>query len=141
MALKFSESLRDVLKARNISPAEFSDLSGIGRSSISQYLNGKNIPTDDRIKEITEVLDLPEEYFKGTISRKRKSYGEGKIRRLSLNQTARLMGVSNIALANGIKAGEFPWAYAMKGKGDKMVYFINAEKFAEKEGISLEALT
>ena len=138
MANKFGERLKDVLKAKNISQTEFSELSGIGKSSICQYLAGKNVPSDERIKEITDVLELPEDYFKGTASRIRKEYGQGSIKRLSLNETAHLMGISNVALANGIKAGIFPWAYAMQGRGKKHVYFINAEKFSEIEGISLE---
>lgn len=140
MAAKFGERLKDVLKARNISQKEFSKMSGIGQSAICQYLAGKNTPSDERIEEITKVLELPEDYFKGTTSRSRKEYGQGAIKRLSLNETAHLMGISNIALANGIKAGVFPWAYAMQGKGNKQVYFINAAKFSETEGISLEGL-
>lgn len=82
-------------------------------------------------------LDLPEDYFKGRAPRTRKPYGKGNIRRLSLNETAHLMGISNVVLANGIKAGTFPWAYAIQGRGTRYVYFINAEKFSEIEGIPL----
>lgn len=137
MSAKFGEMLRDILKAKNISQTEFSNLSGIGTSSISQYISGKNVPSDERIKDITEALKLPEDYFKGRTPRTRKPYGKGNIRRLSLNETAHLMGISNVALANGIKAGTFPWAYAMQGKGTRYIYFINAEKFSEIEGIPL----
>ena len=34
MSAKFGEMLRDILKAKNISQTEFSNLSGIGASSI-----------------------------------------------------------------------------------------------------------
>lgn len=55
MSAKFGEMLRDILKAKNISQTEFSNLSGIGASSISQYISGKNVPSDERIKDITEA--------------------------------------------------------------------------------------
>lgn len=58
MSAKFGEMLRDVLKAKNISQTEFSNLSGIGTSSISQYISGKNVPSDERIKDITEACKI-----------------------------------------------------------------------------------
>ena len=37
----------------------------------------------------------------------------------------------------GLRQGVFPWGYAIKTSENHWVYFINAKKFAEIEGIAV----
>ena len=61
--MTFAEKLREVMKEQNISQSDLSRLTKIGRSSISQYLSDRNIPTPQRQEEIAVALKLPEDYF------------------------------------------------------------------------------
>ena len=46
--MKFADKLQSLMTERGISQAKLSELTGIGKSSISQYLSGKNQPTVQR---------------------------------------------------------------------------------------------
>ena len=45
--MTFSQKLKYILSEQNISQAELSRLTGINKSSICQYLSGKNIPSKE----------------------------------------------------------------------------------------------
>ena len=62
--MSFAEKLKNLMKELDISQSKLSDLTGIGKSSISQYLSGKNEPSDARKKEIALALGVQEDYFK-----------------------------------------------------------------------------
>jgi len=55
----FSETLKQAMVERNINQKELSILSGIGKSSISQYLSGKNVPNMKAMKALADALDIP----------------------------------------------------------------------------------
>lgn len=61
--MTFAERLKEVMKEQNLSQSDLSHLTGIGRSSISQYLSGRNIPTLQRQENIAIALNLPADYF------------------------------------------------------------------------------
>lgn len=132
----FAEELKQAMTAADITQAELSKRTGIGRPSISQYLSGKNEPTDARKRQIAKALGLPPDYFiMGTEEAPEKPvYG---VRRITVKEAARLMHMHHTTLENGLKQGLFPWGYAIKGTGTKYTYYINAEKFAAAEGLQL----
>ena len=134
----FSERLKKAMQELGLSQAQLSKMTGIGRSSISQYISGKNVPTEARQAEIAAALGLAEDYFSDdTVIAAPIASGGGIIPRLTLTETAKLMGMSKSALSNGLQDGVFPWGYAVRGRGEKYVYFINAKRFAEVEGIAI----
>lgn len=48
LKMSFSERLKQAMVERNMTQAELSALTGIGKSSISQYVSGKNEPNEIR---------------------------------------------------------------------------------------------
>jgi len=54
----FDEKLKQVMYDLKISQAQLVGLAGIGKSSISQYLSGKNIPTEARQRDIAVLLGI-----------------------------------------------------------------------------------
>ena len=54
----FADNMRKQMAAHGITQSELSKITGIGRSSISQYLSGKNEPTAERKIVIAEALSL-----------------------------------------------------------------------------------
>lgn len=135
----FKDRLQQAMQDLGISQAQISKITGINRSSISQYVSGKNVPTESRQAEIATALGLPLDYFSCEETRAAVNAisGNGIIPRLTVTETAKLMGLSKKALSNGLQDGAFPWGYAVRGRGEKYVYFINAKRFAEIEGIAI----
>lgn len=124
--MSFADRLKQVLADKNISQADLVVLTGIGKSSISQYISGKNVPSTERQKEIAIALRCPADYFDEPISDKR----------LTVQQTARLMGVSTKFVGLGLQQGVLPFGYAVK-TSSQWSYFISAVKFTEHTGIEV----
>jgi len=56
-ATNFSKRLKERMKAKDISQTHLASMIGKGKSSVSQYLSGKNIPHKAVQLKIAEVLD------------------------------------------------------------------------------------
>lgn len=131
--MSFAEKLKNLMKELDISQSKLSDLTGIGKSSISQYLSGKNEPSDARKKEIALALGVQEDYFKqfeaaATISR-------NACVNVPVPLAAKLMGKSKEWIMQGLRDGIFPWGYGVKLKN--WSYFISSVKFTEYTGIEV----
>ena len=61
--MTFSEKLKNLMTELGLSQSKLSSLTGIGKSSISQYLSGKNEPSKGRKKEIARALGVQDDYF------------------------------------------------------------------------------
>ena len=135
--MNFSEMLKKVMQDLNINQKQLSGLTGIGKSSISQYLSGKNIPTEERQKDIAVSLGLPENYFIQEIP-DIVSYIKSRKHRIPsilVEDAAWMLGMSSETVRKGLIQGEFGWGYAIKTSANRWTYFINAKRFAEIEGI------
>lgn len=62
---EFSKRLNLALKERNMSASELSKRTGIGRSSISEWLNGKYEAKQDKVYLMANVLDVDEGWLIG----------------------------------------------------------------------------
>lgn len=131
--MRFADKLRSLMNELNITQAQLSDLTGIGRPSISQYLSGKNEPSKARRYEIASALGVQEDYFERFLP------PSANIRNDCVNVpitlAARLMGKSIQFVAKGLQDGVFPWGYAVKMKD--WSYFISSVKFTEYTGIKV----
>lgn len=128
----FKDKLVKAIEDLNMTQTQLSKMTGIGKSSISQYLSGKNVPSEIRQREIATALGLAPDYFKQGVDNTCD-----KVLRLQSEEAARLLGISKETLRRGLQDGVFPWGYAIRGSGNKWVYFINAKRFAEIEGINI----
>lgn len=134
--MDFKDKLNDVLCSTGITQSQLHRLTGISKSAISQYCSGRNVPSDSRQRDIAEALGLEPEYF-STDDASPDQAGNGRIARLTIRDVAKIMGLSRSAVANGLQDGVFPWGYALRGRGTGWVYWINAKRFAEIEGVKL----
>lgn len=57
--MKFSEQLKAAMQQLGINQSQVVGMTGIGKSSISQYLSDSNVPTEERQKHIAVSLVLP----------------------------------------------------------------------------------
>lgn len=138
--MKFNEKLKQAMQQLGISQAQVVGMTGIGKSSISQYLSGKNVPSEERQKNIAVSLGLDAEYFNqeepvvAKIAVSAES-GDG-IQKLDVAIAAKLMGMNHNTIRKGLQQGVFPWGYAIHTSENRWTYFINAARFAEIEKIT-----
>lgn len=130
--MSFAENLKQLLQETSMTQAQLSAMTGIGRSSISQYLSGKNEPTFARRKYIAQCLGVPDDYFERFAPV--ADSGKSDIN-LPVVLAARLMGKSTRWIQQGLRDGVFPWGYAVKLKD--WSYFISIPKFEEYTGIKV----
>ena len=131
--MSFAEKLKALMGELDLSQSKLSDLTGIGKSSISQYLSGKNEPSKDRKKEIARKLGVQEDYF-DTFETAATVQHDG-VFNLPVTLAAKLMGKSKEWVKQGLRDGVYPWGYAVKLTN--WSYFISSVKFTEYTGIKV----
>lgn len=118
--MKVSE-MHERMTELGITAQELSEMTGIGKSSISQYLSGKVTPPPKRMKLINEALKVEDD----------------TITQLSVMEVSKLLRMNQQTVRLGLQQGVFPWGYAIKTSEYRWVYFINKKRFEEVEGCSV----
>ncbi len=135
--MKFAEKLRETMKDLNLNQKQVAGLTGKSKGSISQYLSGKQVPSEKSQSDIAVSLGLEPDYFKNEENAVSfRIPREGVIRRLDVVKAAQLMGMNHDTVRKGLQQGVFPWGYAIHTSQNRWVYFINAKRFAEIERIN-----
>lgn len=120
----FSNRLKTALNEQRISQSELSQMTGIGRSGISQYVSGINYPRPTAMKQIADALNVPVGWLSGEIKEAEKS--------LSVPYAAKVLNVLPQKLRVDLKERLLPFGYAVNKNG-KYHYFISPTKFKEYE--------
>lgn len=131
--MTFADKLNRLMKELGLKQSNLSDLTGIGKSSISQYVSGKNEPTRERKQEIARALGVQEDYFDSLITTAMVQH-DGAVN-LPVTTAAKLMRKSKEWVMQGLRDGVFPWGYAVKLTN--WSYFISSVKFTEYTGIEV----
>ena len=134
----FGENLKKIMSEKGLSVTKVSQLSGVGKSSISQYLSGKNVPTSERIKvladaigcTVEELADIPT----GEIVVKQTGLNTEEVFNVPVELAAKLMHKKNNFVYEGLRQGVFPFGYAVQ-TSTQWSYFISSKKFTECTGI------
>lgn len=135
--MRFNEKLKRTMSDLKINQTQVSTMTGIGKSSISQYLSGKIEPPDKKKEQIAIALGLTKDHFDNEEDTFAKINEKHQIKKLLPYEAAKLMGMSQETVRLGLQQGVFPWGYAIN-TGRSWVYFINAKSFAETEHINLD---
>ena len=61
----------------------------------------------------------------------------GGIAQIRTKDVGTLMRMNHKTVEEGLKQGVFPWGYAIKTSDNHHRYFVNAQKFAEIEGVQV----
>lgn len=130
----FNDKLKKAMEELKLNQTKLSVLTGIGKSGISQYLSGKNVPTEIRQQDIAVSLGLSPDYFSDCA--KTMTFSE-QVKKLLPEDAANILGVGKETIRKGLRDGVFPWGYAVQTSQNKWTYFINAKKFAEIESIAV----
>lgn len=138
--MNFGEKLKKAMQQLGINQAQLCGMTNIGKSSISQYISGKNVPSEERQKNIAVSLGLEPDYFeKDDFTVKLMKQNGGVISEIRTKDAGSLMRMNHKTVEDGLKQGVFPWGYAIKTSENHHRYFINARRFAEIEGIEVPA--
>ena len=132
--MKFADKLKKLMKDLGISQSKVSQLTGYGKSSVSQWVSGKNEPSAEKKKEIALALGVSKNYFDEFEAG--ATLQNNPVFNLPIHVAARLMGKSKGFVQDGLKDERFPWGYAVK-MSTKWSYWINSKRFSEIEGIDL----
>lgn len=139
--MKFAEKLKKAMQELNLNQRQVVTLTGKSKGSVSQYLSGKQIPSEDVQSAIATSLGLDADYFTKDDERlvilPASEVRDGKIPRLLPEVAATYLGMDKATVRKGLQQGVFPWGYAVQTSEHRWAYFINARRFAEVEGIAL----
>ena len=130
--MAFADKLQKLMDGLGLNQIQVSDLTGVSRASVSQYLTGRCEPHRLRRQAMAKALGVQSDYFEqidpvATVT--------PDINAMSVADAARLMGKSYAWVAEGLKQGALPFGYAVKLKG--WSYYISAQKFYEYTGIQV----
>lgn len=128
--MNFSNRLKEAMAERNMKANELAIKIGKNKSSVSQYLSGKNIPKDETKIKIAEVLDFPIEYF--TIEDKTVSIDKYQYN-VPISEAAKLLYKSEQFVRVSLQNGTAPFGFATKNK-TKFSYHISPKKFYDYIG-------
>lgn len=129
--MRFGDKLKKLMAELEISQKQLSDMTGIGKSSVSQYLSGRNEPSEARRRQIAAALGVQEDYFE--MFDPAAEITQDDCVNVPVPVAAALMGKSRAWVMQGLQDGVFPWGYAVRMK--KWSYFISSVKFTEHTGI------
>lgn len=138
--MSFSKRLKQAMQDLGINQVQVAGLTGKSKGSISQYLSGKQTPSEGARRGIAVALGLDPDYFEMDnpvmkIARRGGTY----IPEIRPRDAGKLMRMNHCTIEAGLKQGIFPWGYAIKTGENRYRYFINAQRFADIEGLEVPA--
>lgn len=142
--MKFNEKLKAAMQQLDLKQSQVVGMTGCSKASISQYLSGKNVPSADKQSDIAVSLGLAQDFFEQDVIQAgivpptpKQSNDNGVIRQLLVSDAAKILGMNHNTVRKGLQQGVFPWGYAIHTSEHRWVYFINANRFSEIEGIAV----
>lgn len=138
--MTFSEKLKKTMQELHLNQSQVCGLTGKSKGSVSQYLSGKQTPSEKVQSDIAVSLGLAPDYFTAEDEKPviaKEALTDGKIRRMLPEEAAVYLGMDKGTVRKGLQQGVFPWGYAVKTSENRWSYFINANRFAAIEGVSI----
>lgn len=132
----FSQRLKTAMEQERMSQTALSKVTGLCKSSISQYVSGKSSPSAANLKVIASALNVSADYLKGGVDE--PASDTGHLKNLPVETAAKLMGIGKQMLRQGLKNGDFPFGYAVKMPSGKYRYYISPSKLSEFIGCEVK---
>ena len=138
--MSFNEKFKKAMQDLHLTQRAVCDLTGKSKASVSQYVSGKQVPSEMVQSDIAVSLGLNPDYFKDSPKPVKPVRYKGTIQRMDVCEAARLLGINPVTVRKGLQQGVFPWGYGIHTSENKWTYFINARRFAEIEGLKGEEI-
>lgn len=128
---KIDAKLRRLMSERGMTRAELCRLTGIPKSAMSQYVNGRHKPDAERIEAIAKALgitawQLIDDKANAPEDKPVELTGRNKI---TIREAARRLGKSEDFVRIGLQRKILPFGVAVPGTGGKYSYYISPAKF------------
>ena len=125
--MSFAKQLEQVMSDKGMSQAELAARIGKGKSSVSQYLSGKNIPKKDVQEKIAEVLECTVEFLNLGFD----EIGDiDESKNISVAECAKIIGKSEQFVRVALQTGVAPFGFAVKNR-TMYSYHISPKKLNE----------
>ena len=124
--MSFASRLKEVMNEKQVTQAQLATLIGKGKSSVSQYLSGKNIPKEDVQMQIAEVLGCTVDFLNSEVPA--NDHSEEK--NISVAEAAKRLGKSEQFVRVALQKGIAPFGFAVKTK-TMYSYHISPKKLDE----------
>jgi transcriptional regulator with XRE-family HTH domain len=124
-ALSFAKNLKSVMQEQNLSQTDLSNLTGIGSSSLSQYLLGQHIPYKRRIAQLANALGVSVARLTATGPGAEEAPPIISHQKISVAETARRLGKSQQFIRVSLQRGIAPFGFATKVSGNAYDYHIS----------------
>lgn len=135
--MNFKDALFSLMCEMNLNQRQVCGMTGCSKASVSQYLSGKNVPSEQKQREIAESLGVDPEYFKECAEPdKTKIIQKGTMKKMLPEVCAKILGVGKETIRLGLQQGVFPWGYAVQTSPGRWTYIINEQRFIDIEGIA-----
>lgn len=129
--MSFASRLKQAMDERGMSQAELAAQIGKGKSSVSQYLSGKNIPKEDVQQSIATVLDCSVEWLNEELSTNNAT--PLGLHNISVAEAAKRLDKSEQFIRVALQTGTAPFGFAAKNK-TRWSYHISPKLFEEYLG-------
>ena len=126
--MSFSKRLKQAMDEREVSQAELAAQIGKGKSSVSQYLSGKNIPKHSVQEQIAQVLDCTVEFLNSQVSESDTSHNG--LHNIPVADAAKKLNKSEQFIRVALQTGTAPFGFAARNK-TKWSYHISPKKLNE----------
>jgi transcriptional regulator with XRE-family HTH domain len=130
----FAEQLKKAMGERNMNQVELSGLTGMGKSSISQYLSGKNVPGTKGKEKLAAALEVSVAFLNGVTECSDATTDPNGLKNVPVAQCAKLIGKSKQFVRVSLQRGIAPFGFAVKVSGDKWSYHISPKKLDDYIG-------
>jgi len=112
--MSFAANLKKAMDERNMSQTDLSALTGIGKSSISQYLSGKNEPNEKRKEKIADALEYSVAFLNGLTSCSDPTTDINGFKNVPVKIAAEKLGKSEQFIRVGLQRNRLPFGTAVK---------------------------
>lgn len=129
--MNFAKRLKQAMVEREVSQVELAAAIGKGKSSISQYLSGKNIPKADVQLKMAEVLGCSIEYLNEIVPT--NDFSSSGLYKIPVPLASKMLGKSDQFVRTALQAGTAPFGFASKTR-TKWSYHISPNKLKDYVG-------
>lgn len=129
----FVERLNQAVEEAGLKQNVLADRTGISKAAVSQYLSGKNTPSEERVKALAEATGVTVDFLLGRDippERERRT----PVKKITTAEAARCLGKSSQFIRLGLQSGRLPFGTAVLGNEGTWNYHISPAKFRDYIG-------
>ncbi len=134
----FAERLKQAMYSGNLNQVDLANAVGASKAAVSQYLSGKNMPTENRIKALADVVGVSVDFLVGEDLHNNsesdvvhKRFEDVKI---TFVQACRCLRKSEDTVRTMMLEG-CDFGKAVQGKGRRLNYVFYTAKFRDCVGV------